>query len=103
MSEDRPSDELTRDDLTRASDAERDAVVGLLIDAMVSGRITEAELAERTKAALSARTRAALAVLVADLPSPRDRIEPLIDELLREAELRRISRGELALHLLSRS
>lgn len=88
---------------TRASDAERDAVVALLIGAAVAGRITDAELADRTKAALTTRTRAGLAALAADLPEPPDRLEPLIDELLREAERRRISRAELALHLLARS
>ncbi len=88
---------------TRASDTERDAVVGLLIGAAVAGRITEIERAERTGAALTAPTREALAALVADLPPTDNRLEPLIDELLREAQLRRISRGQLALHLLARS
>lgn len=90
-------------DRTRASDAERDAAVALLIDAAVAGRITDAELADRTKAVLTTRTRAGLAALVADLPEPLDRLEPLIDELLREAERRRISRAEVALLLLARS
>ncbi|RFU40344.1 DUF1707 and DUF2154 domain-containing protein [Actinomadura logoneensis] len=52
----------------RASDAEREAVVEHLRVASVEGRLTFAELAERTEAAYAAVTRAALEAVVADLP-----------------------------------
>lgn len=53
----------------RASDAEREAVVEQLRVASVEGRLTLAELMDRTEAAYSAATHADLAVLVQDLPS----------------------------------
>ncbi|WP_245627723.1 DUF1707 SHOCT-like domain-containing protein [Actinomadura oligospora] len=52
----------------RASDAEREAVVEHLRVASVEGRLTFAELAERTGAAYTAVTRADLEAVVADLP-----------------------------------
>lgn len=52
----------------RASDAERESVVEKLRQASVEGRLTLAELTERTEAAYLARTRAELAQLTADLP-----------------------------------
>ncbi|WP_433422263.1 DUF1707 SHOCT-like domain-containing protein [Microtetraspora malaysiensis] len=52
----------------RASDAEREAVVERLREASVDGRLTLAELTERTEAAYLARTHAELAQLTADLP-----------------------------------
>ncbi|WP_433500531.1 DUF1707 SHOCT-like domain-containing protein [Sphaerimonospora sp. CA-214678] len=52
----------------RASDAEREAVVEKLREASVEGRLTLAELTERTEAAYLARTHAELAQLTADLP-----------------------------------
>jgi hypothetical protein len=54
----------------RASDAERARVVDLLRDASTQGRLTIAELEERTGRALGARSRAELAALTADLPVP---------------------------------
>src|SRR3954452_23935951 len=53
----------------RASDAEREAVVERLRDASVEGRLTLAELTERTEAAYLAQTHAELAQLTADLPA----------------------------------
>ena len=55
--------------MTRASDAEREAIVGRLHDAGAEGRLTMEELAERIDAAYAARTRAELEPLVADLPA----------------------------------
>jgi hypothetical protein len=56
--------------VTRASDAEREAVVARLRDAAGEGRLTVEELAERIDAAYEARTRAELEPLTADLPAP---------------------------------
>ncbi|ETK32475.1 DUF1707 SHOCT-like domain-containing protein [Microbispora sp. ATCC PTA-5024] len=52
----------------RASDAERETVVERLREASVEGRLTLAELTERTEAAYLAQTHAELAQLTADLP-----------------------------------
>ncbi|GLW96662.1 hypothetical protein Misp02_07490 [Microtetraspora sp. NBRC 16547] len=52
----------------RASDAEREAVVERLREASVDGRLTLAELTERTEAAYLAQTHAELAQLTSDLP-----------------------------------
>lgn len=52
----------------RASDADREAVVERLQQAMVRGRITVAEFDERVAAAHAARTREELRVLTQDLP-----------------------------------
>ncbi|MFI6595335.1 DUF1707 domain-containing protein [Nonomuraea sp. NPDC050536] len=53
----------------RASDAEREAVVELLREASVEGRLTLSELTERTEAAYSAKTHAELDLVTQDLPS----------------------------------
>ncbi|WP_433226930.1 DUF1707 SHOCT-like domain-containing protein [Microtetraspora malaysiensis] len=60
----------------RASDAEREAVVERLREASVDGRLTLAELTERTEAAYLARTHAELAQITADLPGARPRPRP---------------------------
>ncbi|MEW9530322.1 DUF1707 domain-containing protein [Microbispora sp. NPDC049125] len=52
----------------RASDAERESVVESLREASVEGRLTLAELTERTEAAYLAQTHAELMQLTADLP-----------------------------------
>lgn len=52
----------------RASDVERDEVLVRLHGAFAEGRLTEAELDERTATALAARTRAELDRLLTDLP-----------------------------------
>jgi hypothetical protein len=59
--------------VTRASDAEREAVIARLRDAAGEGRLTVEELAERIDAAYEARTRAELEPLTADLPAPAER------------------------------
>jgi uncharacterized protein DUF1707 len=56
--------------VTRASDAEREAVVARLRDAAGEGRLTVEELAERIDAAYAAKTQADLEPLTADLPAP---------------------------------
>jgi hypothetical protein len=56
--------------VTRASAAEREAVVARLRDAAGEGRLTVEELAERIDAAYGATTRAELEPLTADLPAP---------------------------------
>ena len=53
----------------RASDAERDATVIRLRDAMAEGRLTLDDFSERTDAALTALTRDQLSAVVADLPT----------------------------------
>lgn len=53
----------------RASDAEREATMGVLRDAAAEGRLTFEELADRLEAAGTAVTRDELAGLAADLPS----------------------------------
>ncbi|MBC6470291.1 DUF1707 and DUF2154 domain-containing protein [Actinomadura alba] len=55
----------------RASDAERENTVERLRVASVEGRLTLADLTERTEAAYSAVTRAELETITADLPATR--------------------------------
>ena len=55
----------------KASDADRDAVVSDLSEHFQAGRLTAAELDERTGRALSARTWGELGDLLADLPAAR--------------------------------
>jgi hypothetical protein len=52
----------------RASDAERDQATEILRTAYAEGRLTPAELDERTGAAYAAKTRADLRGLTSDLP-----------------------------------
>ena len=54
----------------RASDADRDLVIGLLGEAVGDGRLTPAEHAERSERALAARTLGELASLTSDLALP---------------------------------
>lgn len=72
----------------RASDAERERTLTELRGHASEGRLTVAELAERTDAALAARTRAALDRLTADLPKPTRRRDPQRARARRTAELR---------------
>jgi Domain of unknown function (DUF1707) len=51
-----------------ASDADRDALAGVLSSAFAEGRLTAPEHAERIRAAYGARTMGELAGLTADLP-----------------------------------
>ena len=60
----------------RASDADRDAVVSELSEHFQAGRLTAAELDERTGRALTARTWGELAELAADLPALRPATPP---------------------------
>jgi Domain of unknown function (DUF1707) len=53
-----------------ASDADRDALAGVLSSAFAEGRLTALEHAERIGAAYGARTMGELARLTADLPGP---------------------------------
>ena len=69
-----PVNAMTRDDLPtamRASDADRDAVVSDLGEHFQAGRLTAAELDERTGRALAARTWGELGELLADIPAAR--------------------------------
>ncbi|ADG88958.1 hypothetical protein TBS_12500 [Thermobispora bispora] len=61
----------------RVSDAEREAVVERLREASVEGRLTLAELTERTEAAYLARARAELDQLTADLPGGAPAARPV--------------------------
>ena len=63
--------------MTRASDAEREAVVARLRDAAAEGRLTVEELAERIDGAYAATTQAELEPLTADLPAPATGSSPL--------------------------
>src|ERR1700734_2509685 len=54
----------------KASDADRDAVLAVLSEHFQAGRLTSAELEDRTGRALAARTYGDLAALTADLPGP---------------------------------
>ncbi len=54
----------------KASDADRDAVLAMLTDHFQAGRLTSAELEDRTGRALAARTHGELAALTTDLPGP---------------------------------
>jgi hypothetical protein len=67
-------------DRTRASDNERETVVGLLRDAAAEGRLTIEELAERTGRAYAARTRNELADLLEDLPVNPYVFQPLVTD-----------------------
>ena len=60
----------------KASDADRDAVVSDLSEHFQAGRLTAAELDERTGRALTARTWGELTELAADLPAPRPAAPP---------------------------
>ena len=60
----------------RASDADRDAVVSDLGEHFQAGRLTAAELDERTGRALTARTWGDLTELAADLPALRPAAPP---------------------------
>lgn len=69
--DDRPHPEPTdgREPAVRASDAERDAALAVLRDAVGDGRLTLEEMVERVDLVLAARTRDALAATTADLPA----------------------------------
>lgn len=58
-----------QDPFVRASDADRDAVAGLLRDAHAEGRLTVEEFTERLDAAYAARTHGDLVPLTSDLPA----------------------------------
>jgi Domain of unknown function (DUF1707) len=60
----------------RASDADRDAVLADLSEHFQAGRLTAAELDERTGQALAARTWGELSELLADLPATRSATQP---------------------------
>ena len=60
----------------RASDADRDAAVSDLGEHFQAGRLTAAELDERTGRALTARTWGELTELAADLPALRPAVPP---------------------------
>lgn len=58
--------------VTLASDADRDAAVGVLNEAFAEGRLTADEHAERVSRAYAARIWRELDGLTADLPDPAD-------------------------------
>ena len=63
--------------LMRASDADREQVIGVLKVAFVQGRLTKDELDLRVGQAFTARTYAELAVVTADIPAGQTAAEPL--------------------------
>jgi hypothetical protein len=60
----------------RASDADREQVIGVLKAAFVQGRLTREELDARLAQALASRTHAELAMITADLPVALIAAEP---------------------------
>ena len=60
----------------RASDADRERVIGTLKAAFVQGRVTMDELSVRAGQALAARTYAELAVIIADIPAWVSKAQP---------------------------
>jgi hypothetical protein len=75
---------MASDQTIRASDRDRDAVVDVLRDAYVAGRLTLEEFNERTAASYASRTWGDLRALTADLPVqpalgtdlPQDAVRP---------------------------
>jgi hypothetical protein len=63
--------------LMRASDADREQVIGVLKVAFVQGRLTKDELDLRVGQAFTARTNAELAVVTADIPAGQAAAAPL--------------------------
>ena len=63
--------------LMRASDADREQVIGVLKVAFVQGRLTKDELDLRVGQAYTARTYAELAVVTADIPAELPVARPL--------------------------
>jgi len=55
----------------RASDAERDQIVGELRERFAEGRLSQDSFVRRMDAALRARERSQLTDLLADMPAPR--------------------------------
>jgi Domain of unknown function (DUF1707) len=68
------TEETTQRSAVRASDAEREAVMGRLEKAFAEGRISVDEFRQRAEAAYAVATTAELELLLADLPG-RDRPE----------------------------
>jgi hypothetical protein len=60
----------------RASDADREQVIGVLKAAFVQGRLTKAELDARVGQTFASRTYGELAALTADLPAGLARTQP---------------------------
>jgi Domain of unknown function (DUF1707) len=60
---------MATDDLIRASDADREAVVATLREAYTAGRLTHDEFDERMAAAYTGRTWGDLRALTVDLPT----------------------------------
>lgn len=64
----------------RASDTDREAVIGALTSAYAAGRLTAEEHEERMQAAFTARTLGELAVLLRDLPNSAEAGLPDLDD-----------------------
>lgn len=67
----------------RASDADRDAITGVLSSAYADGRLDREEFDQRAEAAAAARTLGDLPPLVADLVPERSLARPPTDALVR--------------------
>src|ERR1022692_2099293 len=63
----------------RASDADRDRVIGVLKTAFTEGRLTKDEYDTRVGQVFSARTYADLGAVTSDLPVPRVPMAPRLD------------------------
>lgn len=86
----------------RASDAEREAVIGVLTDAYAEGRITLDEHEERMRRAYEARTLGELSTLVLDLPNGSAALPDLDDGPVAAVLTRRRRAGRFVLpdHLM---
>src|SRR3954471_13334628 len=69
------TEDQTQRPVVRASDADREAAVALLENALSEGRITVDEFRQRAEAAYAARTTADLEPLLADLPDGVSAVE----------------------------
>ena len=78
----------------RASNAERDVVVGKLQDAFAEGRLDDDEFDQRMRRALTAKTHAELDVLLTDLPAAADTGTPRPAD--RAGQSRPVQPGRLA-------
>jgi len=77
---------MATDDLIRASDVDREAVVSTLREAYTAGRLNLDEFDERTSAAYTAKTWGDLRELTADLP-----VQPLLGTDIPDRDLQPVA------------
>lgn len=81
----------------RASDAEREAVIGVLTEAYAEGRLTLEEHGERMRRAYEARTLGELSTIVLDLPNGTAGLPDLYDGPVAAVLTRRRRGGRFVL------